>query len=488
MRWNRIGLALLTWQLAAGAAMASDGAMLNAAARAASVERATSAASASSPASVQLAYDRARDMREALRTAGPVSATCQVYAVWATRFADSSTAIADGYDRLSLTRVHAARRSAATARSKMRGTRGTCHAGSSAVVKPPPTLREPRPGAAFFGEMVARRPAGATSAELAIDGTVVGPLKLRTDGTAWARLVAAPGRYNLEVRFRRNGRIIATAVSRRVWLLPTSARHSVQPATASSALQNRLRAAAGRFTGISGIWVHDVASGIAGSWNAGAKFPAASTVKLGVMVEAMRRTGARPEQSPLAADIASIGAWSSNLAPNRLMAAIGGPTGAQAGLVHLGAVHSTYPGNYIVATSAPPVRTVNQPPLRTGRVTTAADMGVAITTIHRAARGESAALRATGLTLAQARLLLGDLLASQADGDNLGIVRQGFAGTVPVAQKHGWISNTRNSVTIAYAPNGPVVVVVLTNHAGLTRAQAAVLGSEVVRAIVETAG
>jgi hypothetical protein len=121
-------------------------------------------------------------------------------------------------------------------------------------------------------------------------------------------------------------------------------------------------------------------------------------------------------------------------------------------------------------------------------VTTAADMGVAITTIHRAARGELAALRATGMTLAQARLLLGHLLASQADGDNLGIVRQGFAATTPVAQKHGWISNTRHSVAIAYTPEGPVVVVVLTNHTGLTRAQAAALGSDVVRAILEAAG
>jgi beta-lactamase class A len=488
MRNERLVLAVVVWHVVTGGALASDTGMLTAAARAGSVERATAAASASSPASVQLAYDRARAMREALRAAGAVSVTCRTYGGWAIRFADASTAIADGYDRLSSARVRAARAAAASARAKMRSTRSACQAGSSAVVKPPPTLREPRPGAAFFGQMIAQRPAGATSAELVLDGSLVGPLQLRSDGTAWARLVAAPGRYNLQVRFRRNGRVIATAVSRRVWLLPTSARHSVQPATASSALQNRLRTAAARFNGISGIWVHDVASGVAGSWNAGAKFPAASTVKLGVMVEAMRRTGARPEQSPLAADVAAIGAWSSNLAPNRLMSAIGGPSGAQAGLIRLGAVRSTYPGNYIVATAAPPVTTVNQPPLRTSRVTTAADMGVAITTIHRAARGELAALRATGMTLAQARLLLGHLLASQADGDNLGIVRQGFAATTPVAQKHGWISNTRHSVAIAYTPEGPVVVVVLTNHTGLTRAQAAALGSDVVRAILEAAG
>lgn len=488
MRITRATLALVIWLIPTSGAVATDTAMLTAAGRAAGVERATAAASASSPASVQLAYDRARGMREALRAAGAVSATCQAYGGWAVRFAEASTAIADGYDRLSPTRVRAARTAAAAARSKMRSTRSACRAGSSPVVKPPPTLREPRPGAAFFGQMIARRPTGATSAELVIGGRVVGPLQLRSDGTAWARLVAAPGRYDLQVRFRRDGRVIATARSSRVWLLPTSARHSVQPATASSALQSRLRAAAGRFNGISGIWVHDLESGVAGSWNAGAKFPAASTVKLGVMVEAMRRTGVRPEQSPLAVDIASIGGWSSNLAPNRLMNAIGGPSGAQAGLARLGAVNSTYPGNYIVATAAPPVTTVNQPPLRTGRVTTAADLGRAITTIHRAARGESAALSATGMTVAQARLLLGNLLSAQAEADNIGIVRQGFAAAIPVAQKHGWISNTRNSVAIAFAPRGPVVVVVLTNHSGLTRAQAAALGSDVVRAITETAG
>lgn len=488
MRRTAVVAGLVISHAVVGSAHAADQAMLTAAAQAGGVERASAAASQSSPTSVQLAYDRARSMREALRAAGGVSATCQAYAGWAVRFADASTAIADGFDRLSSSRVRAARASAAAARTKMRATRGACHPGSSAVLNPPPTLREPRPGAAFFGDMIARRPAGADSAQLVIDGAVVGPLKLRTDGTAWARLIAAPGRYNLQVRFRRNGRTIATAVSRRVWLLPVSARHSIQPATASTALQTKLRQAAGRFTGISGIWVHDVESGVAGSWNAGAKFPAASTVKLGVMVEAMRRTGARPEQSALAVDIASIGAWSSNLAPNRLMGAIGGPSGAQSGLRRLGASHSTYPGNYIVATSAPPVTTVNQPPLHTTRVTTAADMGTAITTIQRAARGEAAALRATGMTLDQARLLLGDLLSSEATGDNLGILRQGFATGVPMAQKHGWISNTRNSVAIAYTARGPVVVVVLTNHVGLTRAQAAVLGGDVVRAITAAAG
>lgn len=346
-----------------------------------------------------------------------------------------------------------------------------------------PTLLAPRPGAAFFADMIAATPKGAQSAELVVDGAPAGPLALRSNGTAWARLVASPGRYNLEVRFRRNGRVISRAVSGGVWLLPPTARRVVKGAEASSALQATLRRAANDFDGVAGIWVHHLATGRAGTWNAGAKFPAASTVKLGVMAQAMRRTGARPEASRLATDIASIGRWSSNLAPNRLMASIGGPAGAQAGLRNLGATSSTYPGNYIVATAVPPVNVVDQPVLRTGRITTAADMGRAITTIHRAARGELAARRALGLTIPQARLLLGQLLNAEPVGDNLGIVRQAFGGSVPIAQKHGWISTTRNTVAIAYTQSGPVVIVVLTNRTGLTRAQAAVLGTAVVRAI-----
>lgn len=465
-------------------AQASDRRMLRAAAAADAVERASLAAGPRSPVSVQRAYDVARDMREALRAAQPVSPSCRRFGNWAVRFADAAADVANGYDRLAPARVQVARDGARRARAAMRAARAACRPGSAPPQPPIPTLRAPRPGAAFFGAVVAEAPAGADAADLVVDGSVAGPLDLRPDGTARARMLGDAGRHSLEVRFRRGGAVIARAVSRNVWLLPSSARERVRAPAASAALQQRLRDAAARFDGVAGIWVHDLASGRAGSWNAGARLPAASVVKLGVMVEALRRAGARPEASRHAPDVAAIGAWSSNLAPNRLMRVIGGPRGAEAGLRRLGARSSTYPGDYIVATSAPPVVTVAQPALATRRVTTAADMGRAITTIHRAARGERAARRATGLSLAQARLLLGDLLASQPVGDNLGIIRQGFEAGTPIAQKHGWISSTRITVAVAYTVRGPVVIVVLATGTRVTRAGAAALGSEVVRAVV----
>src|SRR5919106_5081054 len=73
------------------------------------------------------------------------------------------------------------------------------------------------------------------------------------------------------------------------------------------------------YRGWAAFWVHDLATGVTAGWNADASFPAASTVKLGVLVAALDRFGPRPERSTAWRDIRNLAVWSSNLASNRLL-------------------------------------------------------------------------------------------------------------------------------------------------------------------------
>jgi hypothetical protein len=261
--------------------------------------------------------------------------------------------------------------------------------------------------------------------------------------------------------------------------LPPSAALPVPATTRDRRLDARLAAVARGFKGYSAVVVHDLASGRRGSWNADARFPAASTVKLGVLVASLRAAGAYPERSARWYDLEQLTGWSSNLAANKLYGMLG-RSAVETTLRRLGARTSTYPGVYRVGTAhgaAPPT----QPPVVSRRVTTAGDLAAVLTTIHKAAFGDLSALRGSGLTRHQARLALGLLLASRPVGDNVGLFHAALPAAMPVAQKNGWLSDAFHTAAILYTPSGPVVCVLLTYRDGISRAEATRLGARVVR-------
>ena len=153
-------------------------------------------------------------------------------------------------------------------------------------------------------------------------------------------------------------------------------------------------------------WVHDLTDGRSAGAGSDLRFPAASTVKLGLMAAVLARLGGAPERSPYAYDLRAMAAWSSNLATNRLLRRVGGASAAAEGLRRLGARASTFPGEYIVGTAV-------GPPAVSRRVTTARDLGRMLLSLHSAAAGDRAAAASTGLTVHQARMALGLLAASQ---------------------------------------------------------------------------
>ena len=352
-------------------------------------------------------------------------------------------------------------------------------------------LQTPRAAEVFFGLVRASAPVTATRAELFVGGRRLGAARV-VRGRVGFRLSAPPGRYDVRVRFRRSARVIGRDESRAVWLLPRSARVARRERRAERRLARRLGTLGRSFDGYAGFWVHDLHTGRTAGWNSDASFPAASTVKLAVLVAALRRFGPRPERSTAWREIRDLAVWSSNLASNRLLVRLGGTEAggtriAQAVLWRLGASSSTFTGNYRLGTSvASAARDAPRPPpLLTYRRTSAHDLGRILFELHAASLGNGLALRRTGLSRHEARVGLALLLSSDPAGDNLGLLRPALGPRLPMAQKQGWTTSVRHTAAILYGPSGPRIVVILTYRGQLALSSARGLGGRLA-ALVRT--
>jgi beta-lactamase class A len=245
--------------------------------------------------------------------------------------------------------------------------------------------------------------------------------------------------------------------------------------TTDAALDSRLDAIGRAFSGYAAIWVHDLVRGTSAGWNTDARFPAASTVKLGVLLAALQRLRF-PERSAFDYDLRAMTGWSSNLATNLLVRWFGA-SAAQMALRRAGAHRSTFPQGYRVGTARADVQ--EQPPLVSGRVTTARDLGRILYVVHGCALGNVPALRATGLDPTRCGYALRLLLTSELRGNNIGLVRPFVSIRIPIAQKNGWLDDARHTAALVYGPGGPKIVVVLTYAPGLKLSAARQLGRRV---------
>ncbi|MGH3105041.1 MAG: serine hydrolase [Gaiellaceae bacterium] len=357
-----------------------------------------------------------------------------------------------------------------------------CLAGGAAAGE----IRSPRAWEAFFGSVAAPAPAGATHAELFAGDRLVLSRPV-AHGRVSFRLPLRPGSYDLRVRFERDGRLVRRDESRAVWLLPRSARAATRERSRDPELSTALRTLGRGFDGYAAFWVHDLVTGRTAAWNSDTSFPAASTVKLAVLIAALERFGPRPERTSAWRDIRDLATWSSNLASNRLLIRLGGSEAggsriAQRVLDRIGARSSTFTGNYRLGTAAA-ADTPRPLPILTYRRTTAHDLGRILLELHAAALGNGLSRRRTGLSRHEARIALGLLLSSGGSGDNLGLLRSAFGPSVPMAQKQGWTESVRHTAAIVYGAGGPRIVVVLTYRAKIDPAGSLALGSRLVRTL-----
>ena len=109
--------------------------------------------------------------------------------------------------------------------------------------------------------------------------------------------------------------------------------------------------------------------------------------------------------------------------------------------------------------SVPPVTVTAQPSYPRGKHTTAHDLGVMLTALAQASAGFGPAERA-GITGREARVALWLLLHARYPG----LVRAGTP--YPVAHKAGWLPRLQHDAAIVFAPDGPVVTVVMSDAPG----------------------
>jgi hypothetical protein len=437
------------------------------------------AARATGSEGVQSAYGAARDLQEAVRASAPVSAECRPLLVALTRYSAGRVLQMEGVDRPSAADQATGRRQAEGARAAVASGARSCP-GRGGGPRAAHLALSPSDGELFYGAVVGRAPAGATSARLEITGR---PAQTAPVVGGRARFtVPGSGRVSLRVRFSRGSSVLGASSARGAWLLPPNARAAVPGSRSTPALTTDLARAVAGGPAFRAAWIQDLTTGDVASFNARSPFPAASTVKLGLLAAVLARLGGAPERSADAYDLRALTGWSSNLATNRLLRRFGVAAAAE-GLRRLGARQSTFPGEYLVGTELQPGIPAPgagaSPPSTSRRVTTAEDLGRMLYSLQAAAVGVPAARVQTGLTTHQARLALGWLLASQQRGDNLSLLAGGAAGA-PVAQKNGWINSARHGAGIIFTPHGPVIAVVMTyDDRGVSLGQGRGLGSRV---------
>jgi beta-lactamase class A len=440
------------------------------------------AARASGSEGVQAAYDVARDLQEAARRSAPVSGACRPLLVALGRYAAGRVRQMEGVDRPSAGDRAAGRRAAESARRRVSSAAPACR-GRGGTPAPAPAAMSPADGEAFYGTVVARAPRGADTADLVVDGQPAGTVQVRAGRARF--LLDGSGPRDLRVVFARAGRAIGTSAARGAILLPPTAVRATPGSRTSAALTASVTRAISGGPRYRAAWAQNLVTGEMAGVNAGAAFPAASTVKLGLLAGSLARLGASPERSPYAYDLRAMTTWSSNLATNRLLRRLGGTATAADGLRRLGARASTFTGEYIVGTELQPALPSPgggaAPPRTSRRVTTARDLARMLYGIHAAAIGAPGARAETGLTAHQARLALGWLLASQQRGDNASLLAGGAPPGSLIAQKNGWTRSARHAAGIVYAPGGPAIVVLLTyDEAGVSLASARSLGERLV--------
>jgi beta-lactamase class A len=304
-------------------------------------------------------------------------------------------------------------------------------------------------------------PVGTKGIVVRVDGRVVA--RRRIAGRSFDFHVDLPLH---EVRVRVSAftpRGASSASVARVFGLPRAARPRAVAGVEDPALARTVRSLARNFGRTCAVYVQDLRTGRGAAWNARARFPAASTLKLAIAIEALRTMTA---VSPgLRALLWRMIVYSDNVAANEVERAFGGSTYGGSARVNalmrsIGLNETEMYGGYartIAARGRPiPARVEDQAWGGRGKFTTARDLATLAVYVHLAAEGRGPLAR-RGFTQADARYLLW-LLAHVADHGKL----DRFVRGARVLHKAGWIGTARHDSGLVYWRGGALVVTVMT--------------------------
>lgn len=344
----------------------------------------------------------------------------------------------------------------------------------TAAPLPPPVITAPAPYEISFGRVAGTAPSSAREIRVRAGGRLVAVRKLH--GRRFAFLVPLPQR-ELTVRVtaidalgRRSRASVAHVAG-----LPPAARPRGSVAHVDPKLARRIVPLARSFPGASAVYVRDLNTGAGAAWNAGAQFPAASTLKLAIAVEALRTLPTKPGPGSYADSLLRRAlVYSDNDAANSLEVLFGGSTSGGSARVNalmrgLGLVDSEMYGGYERGTAGGqkpiPLGAPEQPSYGRGKHTSAYDLSQLFAYVHLAAAGKGRlAKRNPGFTPSDARYLL-YLLTHSADRGKLDRFLDGRG--VTVAHKAGWIASAKHDAGLVYWRGGVYVVAVMTYGYGV---------------------
>jgi beta-lactamase class A len=354
---------------------------------------------------------------------------------------------------------------------------------------PPPAIEQPAPRQVSYGLVTGRAPRGTTRVLVFANGK---------------RLTSRPlegRRFSLRVQLPLGDvtvRVVTLARDRRsvahvhdVFGLPAVASPRVVRSRLDATLQRKVTGLARSYSGTAAAYVQSLTGGRGGAWNAEARFPAASTLKLAIAATVLARySGVPPPGSYVDGLLREMIVPSDDEAANALLVWLGGSTSSGAYRVNdlmrsLGLTDTLMYGGYATRTLSAriPVRVDDAPAFGVGKYTTAWDM----TSLWRAlwlASGGKGRLRAThpGLTSADARYLLW-LTAHVRDQPKLDAT-VGRERGVEVLHKAGWISSARHDTGLVFWEGGVFVAGVMTwRSSGVSRSSDRLAGRVVAVAL-----
>lgn len=349
----------------------------------------------------------------------------------------------------------------------------------------------PAPREVSFGRISGKVGAGTYRIVVRVNGRE--KADARVQGTTFDLRIDLPPR-DTTIRVEAQDALGNTASSRvtRVLGLPAAAEGVATGSHENAALARTVTRLVDEFEGTSAVYVESLTTGGGAAWNATARFPAASTVKLAIAVELLRILTDRPEEgTTLDVLLRDMLVASDNESANGLLEWIGssGPGGADLVNRTLEALDledtHLYGGFLIEAGGKPIPLTTESEPAFAGKYTTAWDLAQLFRFVHLAATGKGPLLDLEGsFEPSDARAILW-LLAHSEDRGKL----DRFLGkNAVVAHKGGWVSDARHDAGLIYTREGALVAAVLTYTGGDAGDPSDLLAGEVARAAKERLG
>ena len=347
-----------------------------------------------------------------------------------------------------------------------------------ALTLPPlrvPAIVAPAPFEVSFGLVAGRAPLGTRRVIVRIGERILADRPLR--GTSFSLRVPMPATaFPLRVTaVDGRGRRSSSEVTP-VYGLPPGSEPRLAAPRLDPVLARSVRSLVRRHGGTTGVYVQDLRTGRGAAWNARARFPAASTLKLAIAVTVMRSLDGKPgERTRLAGLLGKMLVLSDNAAANDLEVWLAGSTAAGSNRVNetmraLGLHDSLMYGGYetrrpaaaVPTGTAPiPIRVESQPIFGVGKYTTAWDLARLARAVYLTAAGKGP-LFGLGVSGSEARYLLW-LLAQVADHGKL----DRFIGSGPVVMhKAGWLPGARHDNGVVAFNAGVFVASVMTWKTG----------------------